>query len=602
MNWSRERYRILFEMVKDAIFISNFEGKIIDVNPSWLELFGYRSKKEVLKLDLARDIYVNPEDRKRLFELLEKGRFVKDYEIEAKRRDGAKIIVSISDQVIQDERGRIVGYVGMIRDVTETREYERRTEEALRKSEEQLRTLVTSAPMGLSIIGRDGTYEYVNPKFVEMFGYTPEDVPTGKKWFERAYPDSEYRRKVIASWIEDLQEESAGETRPRVFTVTCKDGSEKEVFFRPVSLTDGRQLVTYEDITERQRAEEALQREKRAVELVAKIGRIISSTLEIDKVYELFAEEVGKAIPFDRIAINIPYPEKGIISTAYIAGHDVPGRRPGDVVPLAGSLTEEAMRKRAGFLIQTEDVGGVLGRLPGLSPTIKAGFRSLMAVPLISKDRVIGVLHLRSFKPNAYTEEDVNLAESIGNQIAGAIANSELYAERIRADEELKESEERYRSLVEDINDGYFIVQDGRFVYVNQAFANLTGNSKEVILGSESQKFFPQKYLERLAKDDLKRKGDRKQNEFEISRKDGENLVLEIRSRIIEYNGRPAIAGICKDITEGKKAEMALNEKVEELERWYQLTVDREVKMTQLKSRIEELESELRGRQRNQTR
>jgi len=328
MKWSRERYKTLFEMVKDAIFMSTVDGKIIDVNQSWLELFGYRSKKEVFELDLARDIYTSPEDRKRLLELLEKEKFVKDYEIEAKRRDGAKIIVSISDQVIQDEKGRTVAYMGMIRDVTGTREYERRTQERLRESEEMFRTLVTSAPIGLSIIAKDGAYEYVNPKFIEMFGYTSEDVPTGKKWFEKAYPDPAYRRKVIASWIEDLKEEKVGETRPRVFTVTCEDGSEKEIFFRSVSLTGGRQLVTYEDITERKRAEE-----------------------------------------------------------------------------------------------------------------------------------------------------------------------------------ELKQSEERYRSLVEDINDGYFIVQDGRFVYINQSFANLAGNAKDVILGSESQKFFPQKYLERLAKDDLKRKG-----------------------------------------------------------------------------------------------
>ncbi len=599
MDSSAERYKKLFEMVKDAVFITSVDGRIIDVNSSWLELFGYRSQKEALELDLASDVYANSEDRTRLLGLLEKEKFVKDYEIEAKKRDGTKIIVSISDQVIRDEKGRTVGYVGILRDVTKTREYERRTEEALRKSEEQFRTLVTSAPLGLSIIAKDGAYEYVNPKFVEMFGYTLEDAPTGKEWFKRAYPDPAYRRKVIACWMEDLTGEKVGETRPRVFTVTCKDGSEKEIFFRPVSLTDGRQLVTYEDITERKRAEEALQREKRAVELVAKIGRIISSTLEIDKVYELFAEEVGKAIPSDRIAINIPYPEKGIISTAYIAGHDVPGRRPGDVVSLGGSLTEEVLHKRESLLIQTEDVGGVLGRLPGLSPTMKAGFRSLMAVPLISKDKVIGVLHLRSFKPNAYSEEDVNLAEGIGNQIAGAIANSELYAERMRAEEELEQSEERYRSLVEDINDGYFIVQDGRFVYVNQAVANLIGHSKEVILGKEFSKFFPREYLERLGNDDLKGKRDQGQNEFEISGKDGENLVLEIRSRGIDYNGRPAIAGICKDITARKKAEMALREKVEELERWHQLTIDREIKMTQLKTRIEELESELNGSRKN---
>jgi PAS domain S-box-containing protein len=170
-------------------------------------------------------------------------------------------------------------------------------------------------------------------------------------------------------------------------------------------------------------------------------------------------------------------------------------------------------------------------------------------------------------------------------------------AERKRAEEELKKSEKRYRSLVEDINDGYFIIQDRKFVYVNKAFADLSGYRKEIMLGKDFSRFFPREYLERLSKDDLKGKEVREhlgQNEFEISRKDGENLVLEIRSRVIDYNGRSAIAGLCKDITERKKSEMALREKVEELEKWYQVTVHREVKMTQLKKRIQELESELK--------
>ena len=166
-------------------------------------------------------------------------------------------------------------------------------------------------------------------------------------------------------------------------------------------------------------------------------------------------------------------------------------------------------------------------------------------------------------------------------------------AERKRAEEELKKSEERYRSLVEDINDGYFIIQDGKFVYINQGFANLLGYTTEAILGEGILKFLPQKYVERLPKN---RKGEQDRghmnhDEFEISRGDGRNLVLEIRARVIDYNARSAIAGMCKDVTETKKAERTLREKVRELEKWYKVTVDRELKMTQLKERIRELES-----------
>jgi len=197
------------------------------------------------------------------------------------------------------------------------------------------------------------------------------------------------------------------------------------------------------------RTEEALRRLAEEREVVARVGRIISSTLEIDKVYELFAEEVKKVIPFDRIVINIIYPEKGTFSTAYVLGKDIEGRGTGDTIPLAGSLTEQVLRTRSSLLIQTKDIDEVVTRFPRLLPTIQAGFKSLMSIPLISKDQAIGVLHIRSVKPKAYTAADVQLGESIGSQIAGAIANAQLYAEQKRAEEKLKEYSERLEEMVE---------------------------------------------------------------------------------------------------------------------------------------------------------
>jgi len=128
----------------------------------------------------------------------------------------------------------------------------------LRKSEEKFRKLVTQAPIALSTINKGGKYEYVNPKFTEIFGYTLEDIPTGKQWFEKIHPDPEYRQKVLDAWREDLEQAKAGKAPPRVFTVTCKDGSIKEILFKRVALTNESHLVTYEDITDRKRAEEAL--------------------------------------------------------------------------------------------------------------------------------------------------------------------------------------------------------------------------------------------------------------------------------------------------------------------------------------------------------
>lgn len=127
-----------------------------------------------------------------------------------------------------------------------------------KQMEEQFQTLVDSIPFGLSLIGKNGTYGYVNAKFTEMFGYTLEDVPTGEEWFEKAYPDPQYRQKALTCWLDDLRKLEFGEVRHRTFVVTCKNGAKKGIQFRAVTLTDGRQLVTYEDITERNQMFKAL--------------------------------------------------------------------------------------------------------------------------------------------------------------------------------------------------------------------------------------------------------------------------------------------------------------------------------------------------------
>ena len=133
-----------------------------------------------------------------------------------------------------------------------------RTAKALRSEGEKYRILVEESPLGVSIIGKDGHYKYINPKFTEIFGYTLEDIPTGQQWFQEAYPDREYRKQAITTWITDLTTSKRGEARPRTFLVRCKDGSEKVVYFRAVTMETGDQFVIYEDITERNRMEEAL--------------------------------------------------------------------------------------------------------------------------------------------------------------------------------------------------------------------------------------------------------------------------------------------------------------------------------------------------------
>ncbi len=129
----------------------------------------------------------------------------------------------------------------------------------LGESEEKYRLLVENSPFGICVKRADSTFEYLNPKFEKLFGYSLEDVPNAEVWLRKAYPDEAYRAKVTAVWKEDLITADAGaRVEPKEFLIRCKDGRHIVVHFKRVMLKDGRQILTCEDITERANAERAL--------------------------------------------------------------------------------------------------------------------------------------------------------------------------------------------------------------------------------------------------------------------------------------------------------------------------------------------------------
>ncbi len=95
----------------------------------------------------------------------------------------------------------------------------RQTEDRLRRSERRFRDVVDSSPVATAIIEKDGRYSYLNQAFTDLFGYTLADIPTGRDWFEKAFPDTAYRQAAIAAWKSDRKQTGRGQPRPRTFRV-----------------------------------------------------------------------------------------------------------------------------------------------------------------------------------------------------------------------------------------------------------------------------------------------------------------------------------------------------------------------------------------------
>jgi len=121
---SEERYRSLFESSKDAIYISTPEGRLVDINPAGVELFGYDSAEELLMVDVGKDLYRHQEDRENFLNTVDSEGFVRDGELAIVRKDGEIINILDTTTVVRDEAGEVIAYRGILRDVTMQRRLE----------------------------------------------------------------------------------------------------------------------------------------------------------------------------------------------------------------------------------------------------------------------------------------------------------------------------------------------------------------------------------------------------------------------------------------------------------------------------------------------
>jgi PAS domain S-box-containing protein len=274
---SEEKYRTLFERVQHGLFISSKEGKFLDCNQALLNKLGYPTKEEFLNIDIAKELYVNPEDRKTFQKTIEQQGFVKDLEVEFKKKNGEKITVLLTAHAKRDEKGRIIGYEGLNIDISERKRMERELKEA----NEFLMNLIESSVDGIIVTNTKGDILIFNKGAEKILGYKAEEV-VGKMNIQSIYPPGV--AKEIMGKLRSPDYGGVGKLTSFPIFHRRKDGEliEGDLSASIIYDENGKEIASvgiFKDLTERLKIERELQKMQQALlqsEKLAAMGRLTS--------------------------------------------------------------------------------------------------------------------------------------------------------------------------------------------------------------------------------------------------------------------------------------------------------------------------------------
>ena len=179
-----------------------------------------------------------------------------------------------------------------------------------------------------------------------------------------------------------------------------------------------------------------------------------------------------------------PYRRSLVLGNTYVSGLAISGCGAGLSLPLEGSMTGAVSASRKPMLLKLDRIDNLLEAYPYLAPVVDAGVRTSVVVPLIYSGGSIGVLLLDSMHADAYDLHHLQLAERVADQIAGAIANAQLYAERQRSEQEIERLVKQNEMILNSAGEGiYGLDSRGNTTFANPAAAEMIGWSVEELIG-----------------------------------------------------------------------------------------------------------------------
>ncbi|MFH1350164.1 MAG: PAS domain S-box protein [Pseudomonadota bacterium] len=272
-----EDYRRLFEHVGCGVFISSKEGKFLNANQALLDMLGYDSKEEFLKIDIAKDLYLNPEDRQSFKEMIERDGRVIGYEVFFKRKDGTPIPILLTGHVHYDQQGKVIGYEGINVDLSQRKQMERQLKEA----HDFLNNIIRSSPNSIIATDMNGNIIIWNRAAEETLGYEAKEV-IGKINIRQIYPEG--MAKEVMRKLRSSEYGGVGRLRSYPMVLIRKDGEIVEVQLSAAIIYDlqGKEVASvgiFVDLKERLDMEQKLRTTQEQLlqsEKLAAMGRLTS--------------------------------------------------------------------------------------------------------------------------------------------------------------------------------------------------------------------------------------------------------------------------------------------------------------------------------------
>jgi len=511
---SEEKYRSTLENIEEAYSETDVAGNFTFFNDALCRHLGY-SREELM--GMSYKVYTSPENVKKVYQAYNQvyrtGEPIKLFAIEEIRKDGMRMVAEISVSPLRNETGEIIGFRGVSRDVSERVQME----EALRRSEERYRTILDEMQDGYFEVDLAGNWTYVNEANCRLMGFSREEL-IGKSY--RAIFPSEDAKKVYEAFNQIYL--TGQSVRGSTFKVVRKDGSTRLGEFTAFPLRNAKgEIIGFRgigfDVTERIQMEEAVRRSEERYRTVLEEMEEGYYETDIDGNYTFFNDAICNKLGYSR---------------------------------------EELMGMNFQVHTEPEDAKKIFDAYTEVARTGK---------PL----KWFSPAQIRKGGARIFAEDSVSCRRNERGEIIGFRGVSRDITQHLQMIEILRRSEERYRTIMDEMHDDYFEVDlAGNYTFVNDAFCRSVGYAMEELIGMNYRlnnhgddaeriyKAFNHIYRTGQPAEPLTTKFIRKDGSFGV----GELAGFPLRNDKGEIIG---FRGVSHDITERKQMEEALRQSEE---------------------------------------